>query len=565
MPEIQTGNRDFDYIIIGAGSAGCVLANRLSEDPSRQVLIVEAGGPDKDPAIKVPLIWFTKFVVERQLDWGYDTEPEPGVDGRRIPCIRARVVGGCSSVNAMGYVRGSPGDYDRWAAGGLDGWSFAHLLPYMKRCEHWEGGADEYRGGDGPMNVRVSTYQDPLIEPMLAASVAAGIPQTPDYNGRQNVGVGRVQQTIKNGRRWSAADAHLRPALARPNVRLETNALVTRIVIENGRAVGVAYEIDGQERIARAGREVIVSGGALNSPQLLMLSGIGPADELATHGIKVVADLPGVGRNLQEHISAGAVFERKRAGPFVRNTRADKMIFNIARAYFSGTGPATDFPAGLIAHIKTDPSFDVPDIQFLYTFASYDAHLWFPGIKPPWVDGIGANAVLLHPESRGRIELASADPRKLVRLRQNFLSTQKDIESIRRGIRLVRDVLRQAPLAPHIAAERGPNFDDDAEVDAYVRATCLPVQHPCGTCRMGTDDGAVLDSELRVRGIDGLRVIDASAMPDLVSGNIHAAVLAIAEKGADMVLGRAPLPAQALEADRRSVRDLVGAAIAGAQ
>jgi len=530
-----------DFIIVGGGSAGCVLANRLSADGA-QVLLIEAGGRDSDPWIKIPLVWMRKFVDEGLHDWGYKSGPEPFADNRLIECVRARVLGGCSSVNAMGYVRGSPGDYDRWASKGLPGWSFADILPYFKRCESWEGGEDAYRGGSGPLHVRTGSYDDPLLEPVLTASAAAGLPTTPDYNGAQNIGVGKSQQTIKDGRRWSAADAFLRPALSRSNLKLQLNALVTRIVIRDGRAVGVRYEANGQEVEARAGREVILSAGAINSPQLLMLSGIGPADHLREHSIQVVHDASGVGENLQDHIASGVDYERTQSGLFRDTLRADRVAVNIPRAYLTGTGPATDFPGGLNGFAKTNPSEVVPDIQLLYSFVPRFAHVWFPGIKPAWVDSFGCRAVLLHPESRGKVELASPDPKERVRLRQNFFAVDADLAKLRKGIRYTNDIFMQSVLDRHRGAARlspAEVADDDA-LNAHIRKTCTTVHHPCGTCRMGSDEGAVVDGSLKLRGIDNLRVVDASVMPDLVSGNIHAAVLMIAEKAADLILGKSP-------------------------
>jgi len=533
--------KSYDYVIVGAGSAGCTLARRLTEDAGVRVLLLEAGGWDRDPWIKIPIGW-GRILEKRLHDWMYFTEPEPALDNRRIECARGKVIGGSSSINAMAYVRGNRGDYDRWARSGCAGWSYDEVLPYFRRQETWEGGAGAFRGGDGPLTVQTTTFSDALVDACLAAGAALQMPRTPDYNGAQQEGLGLMQQTIRDGRRCSAAEAYLRPALGRANLTIETGAAVSRVVLENGRAVGVEYVQGGDVRVARAEREVILSGGVINSPQLLMLSGIGDPDRLREHGIETAVALPGVGRNLQDHLSVLADFARVDAGPFVATLRLDRVIAALARCYFLGTGPAAETPSGWTGFVKSRPDVALPDIQFLFRAVATGAAPYLPPFKPAFADGFSLRAVMLRPESRGEIMLSSADPRAPVRIRQNFLATDNDKRTIRDGLKLVRRMAQTAPLKDFVAQELkpGPGVTSDDELDAYIRATAATAHHPLGTCKMGpeSDGQAVVDPELRVRGVAGLRVVDASVMPDLVGGNINAPTIMIAEKGADMVRGR---------------------------
>jgi 4-pyridoxate dehydrogenase len=417
--------------------------------------------------------------------------------------------------------------------------------PIFAGQESWEGGADEYRGGDGPLVTRTTRYSDPLVEAYLAAAVAAGHPSTEDYNGARQEGFGRTQQTIRAGRRCSAAVAYLHPALGRTNLAVVVGGLATRVVLEGRRAVGVEYLKGGERLVARAQREVILAGGVINSPQLLMLSGIGDPADLRAHGIPVHAPLPGVGGNLQDHISAPVVYARREPGPLHKRMRADRIAIDLGRAYFRGDGIAADLPVGLTAFLKSDSKDSLPDIQLLFVAAPMTASPYFPPFARPYADSFGCRAVVLRPESRGRVELASTDPCAAPRIRQNFLATEKDWSALRAGLRLAREIGQKAPLAPFAAAEIAPGqggWSDDA-LDAHIRATAITVHHPLGTCRMGPDGDpmAVVDPELKVFGVDGLRVVGASVMPDLVGGNINAPVIMIAERAADLIRGRTPL------------------------
>ncbi|MZR11668.1 choline dehydrogenase [Maritimibacter sp. DP07] len=525
----------FDYIVVGAGSAGCVLANRLTEDPDVSVLLLEAGGWDNSPYIKIPLAWGRIF-SRRYFDWGYDTEPEPELNGRSIECTRGKVIGGSSSTNGMAYGRGHPKDYDDWAEAGLPGWSFADVLPYFRKSETWEDGPNHLRGGEGPLITRRNGLTDPLVEGWMEAGKGLQFPFNEDYNGERQEGFAIPQWTIKNGLRCSTSVAYLKPAMKRPNLKVVTRALAERVLFEGTRAIGVRYDRRGSVTEARARREVILAGGAINSPHLLALSGIGDPAELKAIGIDPVADVPGVGKNLHDHMTIGLEYDRKETGPFLKSLRFDRFVRMVGEALIKGTGMATSLPMGTKAFVRSEVSGESCDLTILFRAAPLAPQQY---LAKPQKDGFGYRVLLMKPESRGRVQTVSPDPKTAPKIFQNFLTSERDWKALRSGFRLVRRLTEHPAVAPFVERETlpGTEVQTDVEIDAHIRAHASTAHHPVGTCKMAPadDPDGVVDGELRVRGTQALRVVDASIMPEIVSGPPNAVVVMIAEKAADMI------------------------------
>jgi len=527
-------SNNYDYIIVGAGSAGCTLAGRLGADPSLKVLVLEAGKPDTHFFIHMPA-GVVNLAGRGMYNWGYWTEPQANCYGRKMYWPRGKTLGGSSSINAMLYIRGHAWDYDHWRQLGNAGWSYADVLPYFLKAQHNERGASEHHGVGGPLNVADQVSPAKINTGFLEACVQAGHKRSTDFNGSTQDGVGYYQVTQKGGKRWSAAQAYLRPAMARGNVTVLTEAHTTRVVIENGRATGVAWRKDGKDELAHAAREVVLSGGAINSPQLLMLSGVGPADHLKKHGIAVVADVPGVGGNLQDHLDAATLYYCK-----TRDTYdTANQLLTLARYVFGKTGPGTSCIAETGGFLRTAEGLAAPDIQLHFIPAFVIDH----GRTKMKQNGMTLHVCLLRPESAGTIRLRSADPTDSAVIDANYLAAGKDLDVLVKGTKMARAIFAQKAFDRYRGEELEPGAGKASGTDLaqWVRARCETIYHPVGSCRMGpaSDAMAVVDSELRVRGVEGLRVVDASIMPTLVGGNTNAPTIMIAERAADMMLGAA--------------------------
>ncbi len=530
----------FDYIIVGGGSAGSTLASRLSEDPDCKVLLFEAGPRDWNPYIHLPAGYYR--TAKGSLTWGYELSPQAHQNGITPEYPQARVLGGGSSINAHVYIRGAAQDYDGWAASGCPSWSYRDLLPYFRRSEGNERFAGEYHGDDGPLRVSDQRHTNPLSKIFIQACLDYGMPYNPDFNGERQAGAGPYQVTNHNGRRCSAAVGYLRKARSRPNLTIRTGAAVRRVIIERGRATGVEFVRRGRTATERAEREIILAAGAIGSPKLLMLSGIGPAAHLATHRIATIVDLPGVGQNLHDHLDVFMMYT-------VKDIETYDVYKSLRRKFWAGlqyaafrNGPASGTIVEGGAFWWTDRSASQPDLQFHFLCGT--------GVEAVTGDtsignGCTLNCYFLQPRSRGAVSLKDADPRSPPHIDPNFLADRYDLDRTVEAVRIGQDIMRRAPMAKYIINEflPGPKVRTRAEYEAYIRDRARSGYHPVGTCRMGQDEMAVVDPELRVRGVEALRVVDASIMPRLVSGNTNAPTIMIGEKGADLIRGAARIPA----------------------
>jgi choline dehydrogenase len=532
----------FDYVIVGAGSAGCVLADRLSEDGRSTVLVLEYGGSDRAFVIQMPAA-LSIPMNSKTYDWGYRTEPEPNLGGRRLHCPRGKVLGGSSSINGLVYVRGHPLDFERWEEEGANGWGYANVLPYFRRAESFRGGDDAYRGRDGPLATSRGLKHNPLYDAFIEAGRQAGYPVSADLNGEQQEGFGGFDMTVKDGVRWSTANAYLKPAMKRPNLAVVTHALVTRIAFDGRRAIGVQYRRGGRDHLAKARRDVILAGGAINSPQLLKLSGVGPAAELRVLGVDVVADRPGVGENLQDHLEFYFQVASKKpitlyahTGLFARGLVGVQWMLK-----GRGLGASNHFEAG--GFIRSHAGVRYPDIQFhfLPMAVAYD------GSSLAKEHGFQAHVGPMRSKSRGWVRLRSADPAEAPLIQFNYLSHPDDWAEMRACVRLTREIFAQEAFDPYRGREIQPGVDcvSDEGIDAFVRGRAESAYHPSCTCRMGSakDPLAVVDPETRVIGVEALRVVDSSIMPSITNGNLNAPTIMIGEKAADIIRGREPLPA----------------------
>ena len=526
---------EFDYIVVGAGSAGCVLANRLSADSRNTVAVVEAGGPDSSPWIHVPVGYF-KTMGNPKTDWCYQTAPDPGLNGRSIPWPRGKVLGGSSSINGLLYVRGQPRDFDQWRQLGNAGWGWSDVLPFFKRSETWEANSNPLRGTDGPLSVSPTRMKRQIVDAWIEAAVEAGYPHNPDYNGEGQEGVGYFQLTSKNGKRCSSAVAYLHPVKNRKNLHILTHAVVEKILFEGKKASGIRATRGNEQLELNARKGVILSSGAIASPQLLMVSGIGPQECLNTQGIEVRHQLPGVGKNLQDHLQARPVFKCNIPTINTEIGNIFKQALIGAQYVFSRTGPMTMAASLGTGFLKTRPELETPDIQFHIQPFSADS----PAEGPHKFSAYTASVLQLRPESTGQLMLKSADMADHPAIHPNYLATQTDCDTLVDGIQIARKIAEHAPLASLTTAEHSPGdsikSNDRESILEWARDTATTIYHPTGTCKMGTDSMAVVDARLRVHGIGNLRVADASIMPVITSGNTNAPAIMIGEKAADMIL-----------------------------
>ncbi|MBL8547372.1 MAG: choline dehydrogenase [Hyphomonadaceae bacterium] len=543
MADTETGDR-FDYVIVGAGSAGCVLANRLTEDPNVTVAVLEAGGKNDSLLVKMPAGVGNLIAAKGVSNWGFETTPQQFMDGRKLYQPRGRGWGGSSSINGMIYIRGHARDYDQWRQMGLTGWGYADVLPYFKRSQHHEDGGDAWNGEAGPLWVSRGPPGHPIYKAFIQAGAQAGYPVTRDFNGRQQEGVGPYHLTIRDGERWSAAAAYLKPVLGRPNLKVISGAYAHRILIENKKALGVEFSAGPGKPMQNvyAKREVLVCGGAFQSPQLLQLSGVGPGAELQKHGVTVVHDAPDVGRNLQDHLDVCVIYDMTKPLSMYSLTKGLKQPM-IGIEYMltkQGHGRTNHLHAG--AFLKTRGELDRPDIQLHLVNAQMRDHARVKADR----DGFTIHACQLRPESKGTVTLASTNPFDAPAIDPRYLAEENDRRTMRDSVRIIRDIVKQHALDLYRGAEFAPgeHIRTDSEIDAWIRRNGETIYHPVGTVRMGADAKAPLDEQLRVRGVDGLRVIDASVMPTLIGGNTNAPTIMIAEKISDLLRGKPYLPPQ---------------------
>jgi 4-pyridoxate dehydrogenase len=525
----------FDVVIVGAGAAGCALANRLTWDPGVRALLLEAGGWDKNPLISIP-IGARKLFQHGAYDWGDVSEPDPGLIGRRMAVPHGKVIGGTSSINFMAHTRGHPADYDRWAAQGATGWSYREVLPFFKQCETWERGENAWRGGRGEQGAQEALMTDPLFKAWFAAVRSLGYEITADYNGEKGDGFGLGQFSVRDGQRSSSAKAFLLPALhCRSNLAVVTRAIVTKLLFHGQRVVGLEYFTGGKRREVRGAGRIVLCLGSINTPQLLMLSGIGPADHLRSVGIEPIVDLP-VGKNLEDHLGIQLHWTRRQPGPFHQSLRLDRLAFNMLRAYLLHSGPAARLPGAILGFVKSQPTATQPDLELILSAVPGNADFWFPGVKRAYTDGYFIRVQLLSQRSRGELLLRSADPKDRPRIFYNSLSAPSDLETLRHGFKMAWALGNTAELADFRGRLLAPTreLESDAEIDTFIRSTAIQQYHPACTCRMGDDTNAVLDSQLNVRGLEGVSVVDASAMPSLVRAHPTATVIMMAAKAASL-------------------------------